>query len=65
MFVIGDDRNFETEKNRMIDYLNKTVELGESYFDQKESLSFGKLSITEWNNLFYKHLDHHLTQFGV
>ena len=34
-------------------------------FDNRESHSFGKLSKTEWSNMFYKHLDHHLTQFGV
>ncbi|MBL7977641.1 MAG: DUF1569 domain-containing protein [Bacteroidetes Order II. Incertae sedis bacterium] len=64
-FIIGDERVFDEEKARLIAYLNKTVALGQNHFDKKESLSFGKLSITEWNNMFYKHLDHHLTQFGV
>lgn len=64
-FIIKEDKNFEIEKKRLIDYLKKSVELGESYFDGKESLSFGKMSSTEWNNLLYKHIDHHLTQFGV
>lgn len=64
-FIIKEDKNFEIEKKRLIDYLKKSVELGEKYFDGKESLSFGKMSATEWNNLFYKHIDHHLTQFGV
>ncbi|MCE7066103.1 DUF1569 domain-containing protein [Dyadobacter sp. CY326] len=64
-FLIKDQRDFETEKNRLIGYLNKTVQLGESHFDQRESLSFGKLSKAEWNTMFYKHLNHHLTQFGV
>jgi hypothetical protein len=64
-FIIKDKRNFEIEKNRLITYLNKTNELGESNFEGKESLSFGKLSSIEWNNMFAKHLDHHLNQFGV
>jgi len=64
-FVITDEKEFEKEKNRLIDYLNKTQELGESYFDGKASHSFGKLSKIEWNNMFYKHLDHHLNQFAV
>ena len=64
-FIIADEREFETEKKRLIDYLLKTQELGENYFNQKESHSFGKLSVTEWNNTFYKHLEHHLNQFGV
>ena len=64
-FIIKETKNFEIEKKRLIDYMIKTQELGEEYFDGKESHSFGKLSKTEWNNMFYKHLDHHLTQFGV
>jgi len=65
MFLITDKRVFENEKNRLIAYLNITVELGENYFDGKESMSFGVLNKTEWNNQFYKHLDHHFTQFGI
>jgi len=64
-FIITDEKEFEKEKNRLILYLQRTQELGESHFDGKESLSFGKLTKGEWNNMFYKHLDHHLNQFGV
>lgn len=64
-FVIQDERNFEAEKGRLIDYMHRTQQLGEAAFDGKASHSFGPLTITEWNNLFYKHLDHHLSQFGV
>jgi hypothetical protein len=64
-FLIKEDKDFEKEKIRLINYLKKTQELGESYFDGRESNSFGKLTSIEWNNMFYKHLDHHLTQFEV
>ena len=64
-FLIKDERNFEKEKIRLIDYIKKTQQLGESYFDKKESHSFGVLTKNEWNNMFYKHLDHHLTQYGA
>lgn len=64
-FIIKDKRDFETEKNRLIDYLKKTQQLGAEHFDGKESHSFGKLTKEEWNNMFAKHLDHHLNQFGV
>ncbi|WP_316797015.1 DUF1569 domain-containing protein [Pedobacter agri] len=64
-FIITDEKEFEKEKSRLIEFLNRTKELGENYFDGKESHSFGKLTKTEWNNMFYKHLDHHLSQFGV
>lgn len=64
-FIIKDDRDFESEKARLIRYIKRTQELGRKYFNKKSSLSFGKLSADEWNNMFYKHLDHHLRQFGV
>ncbi len=64
-FLIKDSRNFEEEKHRLIAFIQKTQSMGESYFNNKESHSFGALSIAEWNNMFYKHLNHHLSQFGV
>ena len=64
-FIIGDDRNFDVEKSRLIEYINKTVQLGENHFDGRVSMIFGPMTTTQWNNLFYKHIDHHLTQFGV
>ncbi|MGB5435014.1 MAG: DUF1569 domain-containing protein [Maribacter sp.] len=65
MFLIADQREFDTEKQRLIDYLKKTQQLGEAHFEGKESHAFGALSAKEWNTLFSKHLDHHLQQFGV
>lgn len=64
-FMVSDEKDFETEKKRLIDYIEKTQALGEGHFDGKESHSFGVLTKDEWNNMFYKHLDHHLGQFGV
>ena len=64
-FLITDQKDFLEEKNRLENYIIQTQELGKAHFDGKESNSFGKLSSEEWNNMFYKHLDHHLTQFGA
>ncbi len=64
-FIIKDSKDFQIEKNRLINYITKTQQLGENYFDNKDSHSFGKLGQMEWNNMFYKHLNHHLTQFGA
>jgi hypothetical protein len=64
-FIITDERNFEKEKKRLIDFIYKTQQLGDKHFDYKESLSFGKLNMQQWNNMFYKHLNHHLSQFGA
>ena len=64
-FLIKNERDFEVEKKRLIGFIQKTQQLGAEAFDGKESFSFGKLNAKEWNNMFVKHLDHHLQQFGV
>lgn len=64
-FRITDQRDFERERDRLIGYVERAAELGGDHFDGLESPSFGPLTRSEWNNLFYKHIDHHLTQFGV
>ncbi len=64
-FLIKEPKEFNSEKERLIDYITKTQELGSEHFNNKESHSFGVLTLKEWNTMFYKHLDHHLTQFGV
>lgn len=64
-FLVTDIKDFTNEKNRLIDHINRTLQLGGDHFDGLESHSFGALTEKEWNNLFSKHLDHHLRQFGV
>ena len=64
-FRIKNEKNFEEEKTRLIAFLEQTLAAGEAAFEGKESPSFGPMTAKEWNNLLYKHLDHHLTQFGV
>ena len=64
-FIIADRKDFDEEKKRLIGFIQKTQQLGASAFDGKESFSFGKLNAQEWNNMFDKHLNHHLEQFGV
>lgn len=64
-FIIKSDQDFSAEKSRLIEYIRKTTTIGADQFEGKEALSFGPLTSKEWNNLFYKHLDHHLRQFGV
>ncbi|HEY0894928.1 MAG TPA: DUF1569 domain-containing protein [Sphingobacteriaceae bacterium] len=64
-FLVSSEKDFEIEKNRLIRYIQQTQQLGAEHFHMKESPSFGKLTQTEWNKMLYKHLDHHLKQFGV
>jgi len=64
-FIMTEEKDFEVEKGRLVDYIKKTQALGEAHFDNKSSHSFGKLTKEEWNTMFFKHLDHHFRQFGV
>jgi hypothetical protein len=64
-FIIADAKDFEKERSRLIQYINLAQQKGEAYFHNRPSLSFGPLTKEEWNTMFYKHLDHHLSQFGV
>jgi len=56
------EREFETEKLRLLGALTQ--------FKEEEGLSrehplFGAMSLEEKGWSMYKHLDHHLSQFGV
>ena len=64
-FRIKSEKNFAEEKARLISFVEQTLAAGKSGFEGKESPSFGSMTAKEWNNLLYKHLDHHLTQFGA
>lgn len=64
-FIISDARDFEMEKTKLIDNILKTQELGAQYFEGRDNFSFGKMTASEWNTMYYKHLDHHLRQFDV
>ncbi len=65
VFVISDNRDFEAEKAKFIDNIKITEQNGAKYFEGKFNASFGVMSAKEWNNMFYKHIDHHFTQFGI
>lgn len=64
-FLIADEREFAREKERLIQYIRTVCSMGEKAFEGREAHSFGIMTAAEHNNMFYKHLDHHLTQFGV
>jgi len=64
-FLITDQRDFKIEKARLLDYMERTQGLGAEHFNNKSTQSIGELTSEEWNVMFAKHLDHHLTQFGV
>lgn len=64
-FIITDERNFEEEKAKLIGNIQRVQQLGREAFEGKENINFGKMTAQGWNNMFAKHLNHHLEQFGV
>lgn len=64
-FRVADPRDFERERGRLRELIKAHHGEGRAAFEGREHVTFGRLSATEWSNLLYKHLDHHLRQFGA
>jgi hypothetical protein len=55
---------FDAEKTRLI-HLIERFSGGPSVLTREPHPFFGRMTTEEWDVLQWKHLDHHLTQFGV
>jgi Protein of unknown function (DUF1569) len=64
-FIIKDERNFETEKQQLNQLITQFHKAGPDNVGKFPHPFFGTLSKEEWGKGMYKHLDHHLQQFGV
>ena len=65
VFIISTEKDFSAEKAKLISNIKEVQTKGAKFFEGKKNQSFGILNAIEWNNMFYKHLDHHFRQFGV
>lgn len=63
-FVVADTREFEVEKARFLDMF-QTLTHGTSVITAHTHPFFGPMTDEDWGVLLFKHLDHHLRQFGV
>ena len=57
--------DFSEEKSNLLNNLSQVKQNGRSFFEGREHPGFGKMTSQEWNTTFYKHLIHHLNQFGA
>lgn len=64
-FVVNDARDFEKEKARLILEVKQFSSEGEAKCTTEPHAFFGPLTPQQWGISMYKHLDHHLRQFGV
>ena len=63
-FKVQEERDFETEKQT----LSELIDAFHGRRDQQEwnpHPMFGHFTAEQWGKMQYKHLDHHLRQFGV
>lgn len=64
-FIVSDPRDFEKEKKILTEHIIAFSEGGEAACTTHPNPFFGKLRPDEWARGQYRHLDHHLNQFGV
>jgi Protein of unknown function (DUF1569) len=63
--VVADDRDLATERQRLTALIDRFAAVGPTGCTTHPHSFFGPLTPDEWSALMYKHLDHHLRQFGV
>ena len=63
--IVADDRDLDTGRRRLCTLIDRFVACGPGGCTKHPHPFFGRLTPDEWSNLMYKHLDHHLRQFGV
>ena len=63
--VVKDDPDFEAERERLCGLIDRFAGGGPVACTTHPHAFFGKLTPEQWSMLVYKHLDHHLRQFGA
>ena len=63
--VVADERNLERERERLVGLIDRFAAAGPAGCTRHPHSFFGRLTPEEWAVLMYKHLDHHLRQFGA
>jgi hypothetical protein len=63
--IVADERNLSHERDRLLGLIDRFEAGGAAGCTKNLHSFFGKMTPEEWAILMYKHLDHHLRQFGV
>jgi len=64
-FIVHDEPDFAGTKARLVGLVRELHAMGETGTDGHVHGFFGSMSGAEWGVTQYKHLDHHLRQFGA
>lgn len=65
IFIVKGEPDFEVERKRLLGLIDKFVAAGPEGCTVHPHAFFGRLQPGEWAILMYKHVDHHLRQFGA
>lgn len=60
--MTGTEKDFEKEKAALLDLIDR---FSDTTIIKERHPVFGKLTKENWSKAMWKHLDHHLQQFGV
>lgn len=63
--ISKETESFEIEKAKLIEKTEIFHSRGIEKCSSNSHAFFGRLTPTEWGSLMYKHIDHHLKQFGM
>jgi len=63
--IIADERDIAAERQRLIALIERFSSGGPGKCTTHPHSFFGRLTPQEWARLMYKHIDHHLRQFGA
>lgn len=63
-YLVVDQRDLDRERDRLVQLIDRFA-VGPSVCTTEPHAFFGPLTPDEWAILMYKHVDHHLRQFGV
>ena len=63
--IVQDERDLQTERERLNSLIDRFAATGPEICTTHPHAFFGRLTPDEWSAWMYKHLDHHLRQFGV
>ena len=64
-FRIVDQRDFNRERQRLSALMERFCDRGQDASDGVVHSFFGRLNGEDWGRLMFKHMDHHLRQFGA
>jgi hypothetical protein len=64
-FVMKVEQDFNKERTGLLDLIERVKRQGFDSFTKEAHPFFGKMTAEQWDYLQHKHLDHHLSQFGI